>query len=207
MSNYRYYIINPLSGNQYSYTPLPESSLFQKNLWQEFLPAIFRTDSPLHLDSSTQQISSVSLTIFQQFHCLYPLLYPHLEHLYRYLCLPLCQRIFHPDTAQWLPSSNTLNTILNIHDFEANFYNWMPFLTQTFFTAKQVTGCFSRDTISPGREWLISIYPNKVGNPEKHLLPNQHTSRTKPSPDNNPDKRTYSFYAGRQTLALSSLLH
>ena len=44
----------------------------------------------------------------------------------RILRLPLCQRMFHPNLAQWLPSSNALKTILNIHDFEAYFNSRMP---------------------------------------------------------------------------------
>ena len=62
MTNYVVYMTTDItlsihfSANNTPTRPLPESSPFQKNLLQEFLLAIFRADSPLHLNSCTQQI-------------------------------------------------------------------------------------------------------------------------------------------------------
>ena len=137
MSNCQYYINNPLSGNQYTYTSTTKIIPFPEKLVVRISPCNFLSWlTPCSWFLHTANIYQSPWQHFNNFIASTP----HSTHISSsYPNIFVYVFASGSFTLTWQNGyylQNTWNAIPNIHNFEANFYSWMSFLTQTFFAAK-----------------------------------------------------------------------
>ena len=176
--------------------PKPDVSPDHKNLHLQCLPVIILVEQPLKRVSWTAQISILLLAKVSTISLALSYMVPTFRDAIRSLNL-LCWNLhdidltgptFPPALLLMTPSlkvpvplflTTILDMILKLSGLKQKFNCRMPFLTQTFFNKQnRLTGCLSRDTISPGQKSLISVSPDMVVNP-KQLQPNQQTKPNK----------------------------